>query len=372
MPKTLADKMRATGHVEGERKQVTVLFADLSGYTPLSERLDPEIVMSLSQDLLKELAEAVYQHEGYVAQFMGDAVMAVFGAPLTHEDDPRRAVHAAFAMHERIANLNRRWMDRLGQSLSLHIGINTGIAVTGSVGSDLRMDYAVIGDTTNTAQRLQSTAQRGEILVSHDTYLLTRDAFTFVALEPIQMKGKREPVLAYRVLGVKANPGAGAGWKNKVSRRRWSGRGNELQAIMSCMERLSSTGEGGIIGIIGEAGLGKSRLVAEAKSFAVANSPNVLWLEGQTLSFGQTISYWPFQQILRGWAGITEDDDPDASWSKLESHVRALFGEETIDYLPYLASLLALASARRICRAREISRRRRDGQANLFHLAPLL
>jgi len=117
---------------------------------------------------------------------MGDAVMAVFGAPLTHEDDPRRAVHAAFAMHERSANLNRRWMDRLGQSLSLHIGINTGLAVTGSVGSDLRMDYAVIGDTTNTAQRLQSTAQRGEILISHDTYLLTRDAFTCVALEPIQ------------------------------------------------------------------------------------------------------------------------------------------------------------------------------------------
>jgi len=120
------------------------------------------------------------------------------------------------------------------------------------------------------------------------------------------------------------------------------GRAPELQTIEACAWRLVEQGEGGIVVILGEAGLGQSRLVAEAKSFAVGSLSNVLWLEGQTLSLGQTISYWPFQQILRGWAGISEEDDAEATWTKLETHVRAVFADETIDYLPYLASLLAL------------------------------
>lgn len=359
MPQALAHKIRAVKRVEGERKQVTVLFADLSGYTPLSERLDPEVVMNLSQDLLKELAEAVYKHEGYVAQFMGDAVMAVFGAPLTHEDDAGRAIHSAFAMRERVEKLNRRWMPRLGQPLRLHIGINTGTGVTGSVGSDLKADYAVIGDTTNTAQRLQSSAQRGEILVGDETYRLTRDAFTFEELPPIVMKGKREPVRAYRVLGVKSRFSRGRGLEGQGLSSPLVGRAQELNAIHSRLESLTSRGEGAIVGIIGEAGLGKSRLVAEARESVlgqVAGDKNakmdgnpvtrlpspVAWLEGQTLSFGQTISYWPFQQIVRHWAGITEDDEADASWAKLENKVRALFGDDAMNHLPYLASLVAL------------------------------
>jgi len=342
MPQALADKMRATRHAEGERKKVTVLFADLAGYTPLSERLDPEVVMSLSQDLLRELAQAVYEHEGYVVQFMGDAVMAVFGAPLTHEDDAERAVHAALDMRERIETLNRRWQTRLGQSLRLHIGLNTGMAVTGRVGSDLRMADAVIGDTTNTAQRLQSAAPPGDILVSVDTYRLAREAFTFAALEPLAIKGKREPLLAYQVLGVQAQPGRRRGLEGQGLSSPLVGRATELQTIQACVQHLVEQGQGGIVGILGEAGLGKSRLIAETKTYLAAQNANVLWLEGQTLSFGQTISYWPFQQILRGWAGISEEDDADATWSKLETHVRALCADETIDYLPYLASLLAL------------------------------
>ena len=342
MPQALADKMRATRQAEGERKQVTVLFADLAGFTPLSERLDPEVVMQLSQDLLRELAEAVYQREGYVVQFMGDAVMAVFGAPLTHEDDAERALHAALDMRQRIETLSRRWTERLGQPLSLHIGLNTGTAVTGSVGSDLRSDFAVIGDTTNTAQRLQSAAARGEILVSHETYLLARHAFSFATLEPLAVKGKREPVPAYRVLGVLARPGRARGLEGHGLSSPLLGRAPELQTLTAYVQRLAQRGEGGIAGILGEAGLGKSRLVAEAKAFAIANTRSVLWLEGQTLSFGQTISYWPFQQILRGWAGIAEEDDAEATWVKLETHARGLFADETIDYLPYLASLLAL------------------------------
>jgi tetratricopeptide (TPR) repeat protein len=204
------------------------------------------------------------------------------------------------------------------------------------------MEYTAMGDTINLAARMEQTARPGSIQITEHVYQLVEPWFEFEPLGGIQVKGKSEPVLAYRVLGVKARPGRVRGLEGQGLSSPLVGREQELNAIESCLERLSKSGEGGIVGIIGEAGLGKTRLVAEARAFAFASNANVLWLEGQTLSFGQTISYYPFQQILRGWAGITEDDDADISWSKLEGHVRQLFVQETIDYLPYLASLLAL------------------------------
>jgi tetratricopeptide (TPR) repeat protein len=189
---------------------------------------------------------------------------------------------------------------------------------------------------------MEQTARPGSLQITQHTYQLVEPWFEIEPLGGIQVKGKSEPVLAYRVLRVKARPSRGRGLEGHGLSTPLVGRNQELETIESCIQRLYKSGEGGIIGILGEAGLGKSRLVAEAKTFVGGNRSSVLWLEGQTLSFGQTISYWPFQQILRGWAGITEEDDADATWSKLENHVRRLFGEETIDYLPYLGSLLAL------------------------------
>ena len=172
--------------IQGERRHATVVFADLSGFTTLAERLDPEVVTSLLNDLMKELIDAVYLCGGMVNQIIGDCVMAVFGAPIALEDDAERALRAALAMRERLEPFNKRWLDQLNEPLALHTGICSGMIVAANVGSNLRMSYTIIGDVVNVASRLQGTATPGQILVSRSTYRLTRRAFDFRPLEPIE------------------------------------------------------------------------------------------------------------------------------------------------------------------------------------------
>lgn len=330
---------------EAERKLVTVMFADISGFTALSEKLDPESVRDLMNQCFTYLVPCVLRYEGTIDKFIGDEIMALFGAPLSHENDAERAVRAALEMMAALERFNTRH----GTQLGLHFGINTGLVLAGEIGAGARQDYSVMGDAVNLAARLEDASERGQILAGPDTYRLTAPLFEFDALEPIRVKGKTDPVRVYRALGLKVKPGTVRGLAMKGISSPLVGREQELATVQACIQRLLG-GQGGIIGIIGEAGLGKSRLLANAKppmhSSAIAHTSasgeQVLWLEGQTLSFGHSISYWPFQQILRGWAGISEEDDADATWSKLERHVRDLFGKETIDYLPYLASLLSV------------------------------
>src|SRR5439155_1705815 len=171
------------GSPETDRRQVTVVFADLSGFTAVSERLDPEEIRALQGELFHEAAGAIERYEGFVEKFVGDAVMAVFGAPVAHEDDPERALRAALLIHERAAVLNQRWASRLGQPLVLHIGINSGPVVAGNLGPGAGAAYAVTGDTVNTAARLLSAAPAGQTLVSRTTYQITRHAFDFEPYE---------------------------------------------------------------------------------------------------------------------------------------------------------------------------------------------
>src|SRR5688500_16366183 len=159
---------------EADRRQVTVLFADLTGFTALSERLDPEVVRAFQTALFDTLAQAIARYDGFVEKFVGDAVMAVFGAPVAHEDDPQRAVGAALDMLERAATLSRQWERRLGQPVTLHIGLHTGPVVAGSLGGGAEAAYAVTGDTVNTTSRLLSAAEPGTILVSEATYRLAQ------------------------------------------------------------------------------------------------------------------------------------------------------------------------------------------------------
>src|SRR5215510_14446053 len=154
MPKQLADKIRASGQIQGERRQATIVFADLSGFTALGERLDPEEVASVLSDCMKELIEAVYQYEGMVHQIIGDCVMAVFGAPIALEDDAERALRAALAMKERLEGFNERWLEKLNEPLALHMGISSGTVITGNIGTNVRLSYNVMGDTVNVAYRL--------------------------------------------------------------------------------------------------------------------------------------------------------------------------------------------------------------------------
>lgn len=332
----------ASPALAGERRVVSILFCDVKGSTAMAGKLDPEEWAGIMKRAMTFLIPPVTRHDGTVARLMGDAILAFFGAPTTHEDDPQRAVRAGLEIVEGIKTFREQLQRERGLDFNVRVGINTGLVFVGAIGADRRMEYTAMGDTINLAARMEQTAQPGSVQITEQTYKLVEPWFEFEALGGIQVKGKSEPVITYRVLGVKARPGRGRGLEGHGLSAPLIGREQELERIKSCMQRLYESKEGGIVGIIGEAGLGKSRLVAEAKSFASSNSPSVLWLEAQTLSFGQTISYWPFQQILRGWADITEEDDADTSWSKMESCARALFGEETIDYLPYLASLLAL------------------------------
>ncbi len=201
---------------QADRRTATILFADLTGFTALSERLDPEDVRALQTDLFEEM-RAVLQREGaFIEKFVGDAVMAVFGAPTAHEDDPQRALRAAVQMHERVAALTQRWQHRLGQSLQLHIGVNTGRVVAGRIGSAQGGAYAVTGDAVNVASRLQSAADPGTTWVGQDTHALTSDAFVFETAGSVQLKGKSQPLTAFRLVG----PVAAAAGAEPAPRRR--------------------------------------------------------------------------------------------------------------------------------------------------------
>src|SRR5512134_3611817 len=204
----LATKTPAAPAAEADRRSATVLFADLSGFTTISEGLDPEDVRALQTDLFAALRGVVERFDAFVEKFVGDAVMAVFGAPLAHEDDPQRALHAALEMHACVAALSERWRDRLGHALTLHIGINTGRVVAGHLGSSADAAYAVTGDAVNTAARLQAAAQAGQTLVSRATFELTRREFAFESGGTLALKGKAEALAVYRLLGVDDRPQA--------------------------------------------------------------------------------------------------------------------------------------------------------------------
>jgi len=201
MPKNLIDKILSAKKMEGERRNVTVLLGDISGFTSMSEKMDPEEVQTMMNECFKFLVSVIYKYEGTVDKFMGDAVMAIFGAPIAHEDDPQRAVKASIDMQYRLEEFNREKKSEV--PLKMRIGINSGMVVAGAVGSDMRMDYTVMGDTVNLTSRLETEAEPGQILISESTYTRVADDFEFEKLSPVQVKGKEEPVQPYRVKGIK-------------------------------------------------------------------------------------------------------------------------------------------------------------------------
>jgi class 3 adenylate cyclase/tetratricopeptide (TPR) repeat protein len=338
-PETQRPPQPVPSMLVGERKLVTVMFADISGFTALSEKMDPESVRDMMNACFERLVPIIEKYEGTVDKFIGDGIMALFGAPVTHENDPERALRAALDMLKALTGFNTERNLNLG----LHFGINTGPVIAGGIGTGERQEYSVMGDTVNVASRLEDVSERGEILVGPDTYRLTAPLFEFKALELVKVKGKAEPVPVYRVLGAKAKPKRARWLETQGISSPLVGRDAEFAAITGCVERLLN-GQGGIVSIIGEAGVGKSRLMAEVRRHIASaeGHPPSLWLEGRTLSFGQVISYWPFQEILWQYVGISEDDSEAEVWHKLESRVTALFAEDTAEVLPYLASLLTL------------------------------
>jgi class 3 adenylate cyclase/tetratricopeptide (TPR) repeat protein len=341
---------QTTGHV-GERRVVTVLFCDVTGSTALAEGMDPEAWTGIMNAAFEYLIEPVERYGGTIARLMGDAILAFFGAPTAHEDDPQRAVLAGLAIVESISPYREELRSEQDLDFNVRVGINTGLAVVGDVGSEAAGEYTAMGDAVNLAARMEQTAAPGAVQIAQDTYALVAPLFDFKELGEISVKGKSEPVLAYQVLSSKAEPGSLRGLTDQGISSPLIGRQTEFESAQNAVDRLLA-GQGSILVIQGEAGIGKSRLMAELHNATLGEDrelhqakysyKSIHWLEGHTLSFGQAISYWPFQEILRSYAGINEEDGEAEAWRKLESPIRELFQAETAEVLPYLANLLSI------------------------------
>ena len=274
-PKHLAEKiLTSKSALEGERKQVTVLFCDIVDSSRLAERLDPEVMHEVMDRALRLMAEAVHRYEGTVNQFLGDGLMALFGAPVAIEDHALRAVQAALAIRETLSGYSERLERERGVELQLRLGLNTGLVVVGRIGDDLRMDYTAVGDTTHLAARMQALAEPGVILVTEATHRLLEGYVRSEALGPVQVKGRSEPVLAYTVTGrrrgrTRLEVSAERGLTQLVGRQR------ELGVLHDCLARVKA-GRGQVVGIVGEPGVGKSRLLYEFKKSL--EGERVTWL----------------------------------------------------------------------------------------------
>jgi class 3 adenylate cyclase/tetratricopeptide (TPR) repeat protein len=327
---------KAVQETESERKHVTVLFSDLSGYTTMSEKLDPEEVKEITGRIFGEISQVINKYEGFVEKFVGDAIMALFGVPNAHEDDPLRAIRVAREIHELVDVVSPKVEKRIGQPISMHTGINTGLVVTGEVDME-KGTHGVAGDTINIASRLSSLAKAGEILVGPDTYRQAEGHFTFDGLEPTIIKGKAEPVQVYKVLSAKERP---------ITIHRLSGlradligRKVELAELREAVENLQKR-KGRIFSICGDAGAGKSRLIEEFKS--TLDLEEIQWLEGHAYAYAQNIPYFPLIDLLNRVFQIEEGDSPEKVRQKVESGAENLLGKKE-DVIPYLGSLYSLS-----------------------------
>ncbi len=338
IPEELAQKIRASKEaIEGERKQVTVLFCDLAGSTAIAARLDPEEYHDLLEQYVELAIDEIYRFEGIVNQLAGDGMMALFGAPIAHEDAPQRAVRAALGIQDALRRLNARLRGEHDIELRARIGINTGPVVVGTVGNDLKMDYTAIGDTTNLAARLESMAQPGTIVISSATSRLLRDAFTLQAAGPFAVKGRSEPVAAYQVLGLAetTTPLALAPGRHLTP---LVGRSAELAQLIACSQQLKAHFTQAVA-VIGEAGSGKSRLIYEFKE-RLAGEP-VVFFEARCSAWNQMVPYAPWIAMLRQHFDLGPDEPAESAASKLAHALREFDPNLDVMY-PYLSHFLSL------------------------------
>jgi len=371
IPREYAQRLLATrGQPHDERRTVTILFCDVKGSTARAEKLDPEDVKEIMDGAFEVLSPPIFHYEGTLAQLMGDALLAFFGAPIAHEDDPERAVRAALEITAEARRYGEKLERERGiQGFSVRVGINTGLVVVGELGSDLQVEYTAVGDAINLAARMESAAEPGTVLITEATHRRIAPLFETQALGPSQLKGKAEPVLTYRVLAAKATAGkvrdiAGLGSP-------LVGRQAEYAALREAVERLKA-GVGGIVTIVGEAGLGKSRLVAEVRrlsnviarpysaeaispppegdcSSATAadagvagqtarNDGELQWVEGRCLAYGTAVAYLLWLDVMRDLLGVRAEPAP----IRLREWVQDLCPQSANDVYPHLARLMSL------------------------------
>jgi class 3 adenylate cyclase/tetratricopeptide (TPR) repeat protein len=303
-----------------QRRLVTVLFADLSGYTAVAERLDHETVKALIERCLTRLATEVERFGGTVDKFIGDSVMAVFGAPVAHEDDAERAVRAALGMQAAMPELNDAASAELGVELALRVGLNTGEVLAGTVGEG----YTVVGDAVNVASRLQALAPVGGILVGERTQRSSAGAIDYREVEPLDVKGKSDPVPAWEVGGLRAATPPG---ERRTLRTPLVGREDELSQLERSFDRVVRDGAPQLLTVVGQAGVGKTRLLIELERMLERGDPPVRVRHGRCLAFGESVVYWPLSEMLRSECGIADGDNGAEAWSKLLGWLGPLVSE---------------------------------------------
>lgn len=340
LPRELAAKLEtshASRSMQGERRIITMLFCDVKGSTAAAEQLDPEEWTEIINGAFEHMIRPIYKYEGLVPRLMGDAILAFFGAPIAHEDDPQRAVLAGLEIQQNIKPYEQEIHNRYGVSFALRVGINTGLVVVGAVGSDLRMEYTAIGDAINLAARMEQTAAPGSVQLSEETYKLVAPFFDFEALGGIEIKGKSTPVKTYRVLSVKETLGQLRGLEGLTSPL--VGREAE-QAVLDDHLTALRDGQGALVTVMGEAGLGKSSLLAAAH--VRLGSSLVRWLEAHALSYAQSNNYFSWRQILRGSIGASDKDSPTEVRKKL--HISCERCTIPVGDIPFLEAILAVES----------------------------
>ena len=340
LPKGLTEKILSQREkIEGERKQVTVMFCDMEGFTHLSDRLGPEEAYSIMDQIYEILIHKVHDYEGTVNEMTGDGIMALFGAPIALEDAPQRAIRSAMAIHREMTMLSDR-MDKEKESippLKMRVGVHTGPVVVGTLGNDLRVEFKAVGDTVNLASRMEGLAEPSSTYVTEETFKLTEGLFRFEALGEKEVKGKEEPVRVYRVIApstrrTRFDVSAERGLTPFVARER------ELELLLDGFER-SKEGRGQAFSIMAEAGVGKSRLLYEFRK-AVTNE-DVTFLEGRCLSYSRGVAYHPTIDILKANFDIRESDRDSQIREKVKRGLKILGADEATT-LPYLLELLSV------------------------------
>ncbi|MCH8289544.1 AAA family ATPase [Candidatus Poribacteria bacterium] len=337
IPDTLAQKyLAAEQETTGENRLITALFADISGSTELSATRSPESMFQLIQDCFKDLVDIVANYEGRISGFRGDGLLAFFGAPILHENDAERAILAAIDMRETMR----------GHGLEITVGINTASMTVGEIRTQLHAEYTAYGTEIVLAKRLQETADRGQIRVGEATYRFTQRAFAFEELSPQSLKGFDRPIRAYSVVRVLEHPEKLRGIEGLQAKL--IGREREYIALIDAADALIDERKGQIVTIVGEAGIGKSRLVKELKTYlqgsraggSPVSSPR--WLEGRCISIGQTVSFWPFIDMMRTYLGVSGEDGEEEIADKLIGQMENLFGQEADGVIPYVGQMLSV------------------------------
>jgi class 3 adenylate cyclase/pimeloyl-ACP methyl ester carboxylesterase len=323
--------------IEGERKQVTVLFVDVSGFTTLSEKLDPEEVYRIMDRAFEYMLDEVHRYEGTVNQFLGDGIMALFGAPITHEDHPVRAVHAALGMQRALATYRDQLMAKRGINFQVRMGLNTGAVVVGKIGDNLRMDYTAVGDTTNLAARLEKLAEPGEILVGETTAKTVEPYFRLEPLGDVAVKGKTEPTQPFRVVGSR-------GIRSRLEATTTRGltplvgRERDLALLQDLFAEVQAD-RGQAVFVYGEAGIGKSRVLLEFRRQIEAAGAR--WLLGRCVSYGRSMAYLPILDVVRELTDVQEADAVATILRKLDTGIRSI-ADDLAWTMPFVRLLLAL------------------------------